>query len=168
MRRRPLGHQSRSRPHRTLPGLVVFDFDGVLTDNRVLVIDDGREAVFCNRSDGLGFDMLRKAGMPAVILSTETNRVVAARARKLRIPCIHGVDDKAGVLRDLCRERKVPLGRVLYVGNDINDLEAMKLVGWPACPADAHPRIRAMSRIRFKTKGGEGVARELAERLGVL
>lgn len=150
------------------PLLIVFDFDGVLTDNGVLVFENGREAVFCNRSDGLGFDAFRRAGIPVLILSTERNRVVAARARKLRVPCLHGIEDKATALRALCRERKMPLDQVLYVGNDLNDLAAMKLVRWPACPADAHPRIRAISRIRLKAKGGEGVARELAERMRIL
>ncbi len=153
------------RKARWKPVLIVFDFDGVLTDNRVLVFEDGQEAVFCNRSDGLGFDMLRKAGVPVIILSTETNRVVATRAGKLKVPCLQGVQDKRLALEAYCREHRVPLKHVLYVGNDLNDEQAMRLVGWTASPADAHPRIRRLSRIRLRSRGGMGVAREIAERL---
>lgn len=152
------------------PELVVFDFDGVLTDNRVLVFDNGREAVWCNRADGLGFDMLRHAAFAVLILSTERNAAVRCRARKLKVPCLQGVADKKKALEIFCRKGRVELNEVLYVGNDLNDMKAMQSVRWRASPADAHPRIRKLSNIRLKLKGGEGVARELAELLlnGVL
>jgi YrbI family 3-deoxy-D-manno-octulosonate 8-phosphate phosphatase len=145
------------------PKLVVFDFDGVLTDNRVLVFDDGREAVLCSRADGLAFDLFRRQGIPALILSTEKHPVVAARAKKLKVPCLHGIGDKKAVLQEYCRKKGVRLEDVLYVGNDLNDLEAMKIAGLSACPADAHSRIKTIARIQLKGKGGAGVARELAE-----
>ena len=106
--------------------LFIIDFDGVLTNNRVLVFQDGHEAVFCNRADGLGFDLLRKAGFPVLILSTERNRVVAARAKKLNVPCLHGIGDKKLAPQNYCRKRGVRLKDVLYVGNDVNDLAAMQ------------------------------------------
>lgn len=143
--------------------LVVFDFDGVLTDNRVFVFEDGSEAVCCNRADGLAFDMLREAGLPAIILSTETNKVVAARARKLRVPCSQGIADKGRALAEICVERGVEPEHVLYVGNDINDVPAMKLAGFAVAVADAHPAAKQAARLVLKTKGGEGVAREVVE-----
>ncbi len=145
--------------------LLVTDFDGVLTDDRVLVFDDGHEAVRCSRSDGLGCDLLRAAGLDMVILSTETNPVVSARGAKLRIDVVQGSSDKATALRDLARDRGVGLDRVMYVGNDVNDAGALSIVGWPVVPADAHPDVACLGRFTTVSKGGEGVLRELASTL---
>jgi 3-deoxy-D-manno-octulosonate 8-phosphate phosphatase (KDO 8-P phosphatase) len=150
---------------RFIPALIIFDFDGVLTDNRVWVFEDGREAVACNRSDGLGFDALRRAKIPTLILSTECNPIVSARARKLKTPVLQSCADKKKAVVDYCSTRGISPKEVLYVGNDINDYEAMRIVGMPVCPADAHPRIKAISRIVLQRKGGAGVAREIVERL---
>jgi len=143
--------------------LIVYDFDGVMTDNRVLVTQEGGEAVYCNRGDGLGISMLKGMGLLQMILSTESNMVVKTRASKLDLPVIYGVKDKDNILQSYCKENSICLNKVLYVGNDINDLEAMKLVGYPVCPADANPAIRKISKIKLKSRGGEGVLRELAE-----
>jgi YrbI family 3-deoxy-D-manno-octulosonate 8-phosphate phosphatase len=145
--------------------LIVFDFDGVLTDNRVLVLQDGQEAVFCNRGDGLAFDMFRRAKIPAVIMSTEKNPVVAARAAKLKVPCLQGLGDKASALRHYCGKQGITLDRVAFVGNDLNDIEAMKLVRFPLAVADAHSDTKAVACMVLATRGGGGVAREIAERL---
>ncbi len=153
----------RVKPIHSLPALLVFDFDGVLTDNRVLVFSDGTEAVFCHRGDGLGFDMLRKAGVPTLILSKEKNRVVSARANKLKVPCLQGIEDKVTALRQYCAKRKIRLQDVWYVGNDLNDLGPMQIVGTPVSPRDAHPRIRKLSKIKLGSNGGYGAARELVE-----
>ena len=142
--------------------LIVFDFDGVMTDNTVYVFDDGREAVRCNRADGLGCDLLRAAGVAMMILSTETNTVVAARARKLKVEAVHGSTDKETALAGIITERGLDAPRVMFVGNDLNDLSAMRLVGWPVAPADAHPSIRAKARLVTQACGGAGVVRELA------
>ncbi len=147
------------------PALIVFDFDGVLTDNRVLVFSDGKEAVFCSRADGLGFDMFRWAKQAVLILSTEKNEVVSARASKLKIPCLQGIRDKAQALKDYCVNAKVSLADVLYIGNDLNDYEPMQLVGLRACPADAHPQIKKISQYILNSNGGYGVAREVCEDL---
>jgi len=147
------------------PKLVVFDFDGVLTDNRVLVFSDGTEAVYCNRGDGIAFGMFRDSGVPTLILSKERNSVVAARARKLDVPCFHAIDDKLQTLTAYCSKRKLSLAEVLYVGNDLNDLAVMHKVGMTACPADSHPEVKKASQFKLKTMGGAGVAREVAERL---
>jgi len=145
--------------------LLVTDFDGVLTDNRVLVAEDGRESVVCNRADGLACDLLRAAGLPLLILSTETNPVVGARAAKLRVEVVQACEDKGTALRSLMRERGLDPARVMYVGNDVNDLGALEAVGWPVVPADAHPDVRPSARLVTAAGGGEGVLRELASAL---
>lgn len=144
---------------------LIFDFDGVLTDNRVIVFEDGREAVSCNRADGLAFDYLRRMGMPAYILSQETNPVVAARGKKLRVPVYSGVQDKVEALERLCAENGFEVNRIMFVGNDVNDLGAMDKVGYPIAVADAHPAVRAKARHVLKSRGGEGAAREVVETL---
>jgi YrbI family 3-deoxy-D-manno-octulosonate 8-phosphate phosphatase len=143
--------------------LIIFDFDGVLTNNRVIVLEDGREGVVCNRADGLGFDMFRLAGIPVMIISTERNAVVARRAEKLRTPVLQNVGDKKQALAQHCQQSGIDLGRVIYVGNDLNDLAAMALVGFPVAVADAHPMVLAAARTVLASKGGGGAARELAE-----
>jgi len=153
------------KPKKFVPGLIVFDFDGVLTDNRVLVFDDGREAVLCNRADGLAFDLFRRNGIPTLILSTEKHPVVAARAKKLKVPCLQGVGNKKTALQNYCRKKSLRRADVLYIGNDVNDLAAMRIAGHRVCPSDAHPEVRAICSIVLRSKGGEGVARELAERV---
>ncbi len=143
--------------------LIVFDFDGVLTDNRVLVFDDGREAVMCNRADGLGFDCLRAAGIPTLIMSTERSPVVSARAAKLRVPVLQAVRDKGEALMSHCSTHGIDRERVMYVGNDVNDLPAMRLVGHRIAVADSNPAVMAIATHVIAARGGEGVAREIAE-----
>src|SRR6266436_1039437 len=128
------------------PQLLVFDFDGVLTDNRVIVLENGLEAVTCNRADGLGFEMLQSAGIRCLVISTEKNPVVAHRCNKLGVECVQGVRDKPAVLQASCRRLGIALESTWYVGNDLNDLQAMKLAGHSICPADAHPAVRSVSR----------------------
>jgi YrbI family 3-deoxy-D-manno-octulosonate 8-phosphate phosphatase len=143
--------------------LIVYDFDGVMTDNRVVIFQDGREAVLVNRSDGLGVDFIRGKGITQLILSTETNSVVRARAAKLRIKQISACADKKKALLNYCKKRNYNMKKVIYVGNDLNDLEVMKSVGMPVAPADAHRQIKAVAKLITKSKGGQGVIRELAQ-----
>lgn len=145
------------------PDLIVFDFDGVLTDNAVYVMSDGKEAVRCNRSDGMAFDMFKRAKIEILILSTEVNPVVSKRAKKLSVNAIQGVDNKLKALSDYCKTKKISLSKVLYVGNDMNDFNVMKTCGLSACPSDSHAKIKALCKYKLKSKGGYGVARELAE-----
>lgn len=125
------------------------------------MLDDGREFVMCNRSDGLGFDMLKKANIPMLILSTETSSVVEARAAKIKIPVIYGSTDKAKDLTCFCEQNDINMNSVAYIGNDINDLDAMNLVKYKICPADADISIKQISDIVLKTKGGYGIVREV-------
>jgi len=145
------------------PELLVYDFDGVMTDNRVLVFQDGTEAVFVNRADGWAVAQLRKTGFRQIILSTETNQVVSARAKKLQIEVLQGCKDKAQELVSFCQSNEIDLMKVLYIGNDVNDLDAMRLVGFPMAPADAHPKILKMAKHILRACGGEGVIKELSE-----
>ncbi|WP_436319617.1 HAD hydrolase family protein [Streptomyces syringium] len=141
---------------------VVLDFDGTQTDDRVLIDSDGRELVAVHRGDGLGVAALRKAGLALLILSTEVNQVVAARGRKLRVPVLHGIDRKDLALKQWCEEHAVAPERVLYVGNDVNDLPCFDLVGWPVAVADAHDVVRGAARAVTCAPGGRGAVREIA------
>ena len=141
--------------------LIVYDFDGVMTDNRVLVAQDGTEFVFCNRADGFAVRLLRERGVKQLIMSTESNPVVKARSKKLKLSVMSNVKDKKSALKDFCKKNKYDLKKVVYVGNDLNDLEAMKIVGFPVAPRDAAQAIKKIALIVTKTKGGEGVIREL-------
>ncbi|MFF0433265.1 cytidylyltransferase domain-containing protein [Streptomyces sp. NPDC004327] len=141
---------------------VVLDFDGTQTDDRVHIDADGREFVSVHRGDGLGIAALRRAGVPLLILSSEQNPVVAARARKLRIPVLHGVDRKDLALKQWCDEQGVDPQRVLYAGNDVNDLPCFHLVGWPVAVGSAHDSVRAAARAVTDTPGGSGAIREIA------
>jgi YrbI family 3-deoxy-D-manno-octulosonate 8-phosphate phosphatase len=141
---------------------VVLDFDGTQTDDTVLIDSEGKETVAVHRGDGLGIAALRSAGLPVLILSTETNPVVAARARKLRVPVLHGIDRKDLALKQWCEEQGITPERVLYVGNDVNDLPCFELVGWPTAVANAHDVVRASARSITATPGGHGAIREIA------
>ncbi|MFF4210486.1 cytidylyltransferase domain-containing protein [Streptomyces sp. NPDC001796] len=141
---------------------VVLDFDGTQTDDRVLIDADGKEFVSVHRGDGLGIAALRKSGLKMLILSTEVNPVVAARARKLKIPVLHGIDRKDLALKQWCEEQGIAPERVLYVGNDVNDLPCFGLVGWPVAVASAHDVVRGAARAVTTVPGGDGAIREIA------
>ena len=132
-----------------------------MTNNKVYVDQKGNEMVQVNRGDGLGVDEIKKLDIHQVIISTEKNPVVSERASKLGIPCLQGVDNKKDALLDYCRKNNFDLKQVAYVGNDINDKDAMELADIKYCPSDAHKIIIAISDHVLKTKGGDGVVREL-------
>jgi YrbI family 3-deoxy-D-manno-octulosonate 8-phosphate phosphatase len=142
--------------------LVVFDFDGVFTDNTVLVFADGTEAVSCWRGDGLGLRELRRFA-EVFVLSTEVNPVVAVRCQKLGMPFTQGCEDKRTTLLDMAQKRGVKLGDVAYVGNDINDLECLEAVGLPIVVSDAHPTVVSAARWRTTLPGGRGAVREVCD-----
>jgi len=143
--------------------LVAFDFDGVFTDNMVYVFEDGREAVRCTRSDGLGLSKLKSLGVAAVIISTETNPVVGARSRKLAIRCVQGCADKRAALDGLAADSGISLAQVAFVGNDINDLPCLTSVGLPIVVRDAHPDVVPHAYYQTKTPGGRGAVREVCD-----
>ena len=142
---------------------IVFDFDGVLTDNRVFVDEDRREMVCCHRGDGLAFDVLKQTHLQLFILSTETNLVVTRRGEKLRIPVFQSTKDKKSSLERLASEKNFSLGKTLFVGNDLNDYQVMQICGFSACPSDSHPKILEIATFPLNKKGGNGVVREIVE-----
>jgi YrbI family 3-deoxy-D-manno-octulosonate 8-phosphate phosphatase len=154
---------------------IMFDFDGVFTDNAVYVFQDGREAVRCDRADGLGIDWLRHYAasratpLTMLVLSTERNTLVSARAKKLKLPCAQAVGDKLEyVLAYWARERPSdadPFRGLLYAGNDVNDLDVMRRAGFSVAPADADARVRAVASAVLPQTGGHGFVRALVERL---
>lgn len=156
---------AQSRPDFEKVKLVVFDFDGVMSDNRVLVMQDGTEGALCNRSDGLGIGLLKATGMPMLVLSKEQNPVVGARCRKLGLECHQGIDDKITRLRELVASRGITMADVAYVGNDINDLACMREVGLPIAVADAYPPVLAVAKMITTKPGGCGAVREVCDAL---
>lgn len=144
---------------------LVFDFDGVLTNNKVWVDENGTESVVCSRADGLGFAAFRQKSIPVYIMSTEENPVVRVRAEKLGVPVIQGVKNKSKALKKLAAQFDWDLSRILFVGNDLNDLSAMTICGFTACPNNSHPQIVEICDFVLELSGGEGVARELAEKV---
>jgi len=143
--------------------LVIYDFDGVMTNNKLLIDQNGNEFVQVSRADGLGVSEIKKLGIDQIIISSEKNAVVSSRARKLGIECIQGTDDKKFSLINYLAAKDLNLANVAFLGNDINDLEVMEIVGISLCPKDAHTKIKKIAKIILKTKGGEGVIRELLE-----
>ncbi len=155
------GRAPRPLPQRV--ALLVMDFDGTLTDDRVWVDAEGHEWVAAHRGDGWGIRQLRELGVEVIVLSTETNPVVAARCRKLGIRAVQGLVDKTGVLQALVAERGLEPAQVVYVGNDVNDVACFSLVGCAAVVADAHPEAKAQADLILSRPGGRGAVRELCD-----
>ena len=143
--------------------MVAFDFDGVFTDNLVYVFEDGREAVRCNRSDGLGLSKLKELGVIPVIVSTETNPVVGMRSRKLKIQCVQGCSDKRAALDELAQEHSLTLAQIAFVGNDVNDSPCLTAVALPIVVHDSHPDVLPNALYRTSLPGGYGAVREVCD-----
>jgi N-acylneuraminate cytidylyltransferase len=145
--------------------LLVLDFDGVVTDNRVWVDENGHEMVAAYRSDSLIMRRLKQAGTDVMILSSEVNPVVAARARKMKVEAIHGVDqdDKSVVLKNFLETRKIDPAKVVYMGNDLNDLTSFALVGWAVAVANAQPEVLRAADFVTTKAGGHGAVREICD-----
>ena len=157
---------------------LIFDFDGVFTNNKVWVDQFGHEWVECDRSDGLAFDLLRTFiqqnnwSIEYFILSKEKNPVVQARANKLRVSCHHGISNKLVFVQEYLMKRFLgvenPQKGVVYLGNDLNDLAVMRFVGHSVAPSDAHPVIQHWANCVLPQKGGEAFVRNFIERfLGI-
>ena len=143
--------------------LAVFDFDGVFTDNRVWVNEQGDEALAFSRSDGLGLRRLEEVGVRPLIVSMEQNPIVSARAAKLRVDCVQGAEDKLAVLHERTGELGVALDETAYLGNDINDAGCLRAVGVPVVPADAWPEVMPLARWVLSRRGGTGCVREFCD-----
>lgn len=143
--------------------LVVFDFDGVFTDNTVYVSQDGVETVRCWRGDGIGLARLERAGVRTAILSTETNPVVSVRARKLSVRCVQGCEDKLAAIVTLGAELGVSLAETAFIGNDVNDLACLEAVGLPIVVHDAHHDVVGVAVYRTSAPGGRGAVREVCD-----
>jgi YrbI family 3-deoxy-D-manno-octulosonate 8-phosphate phosphatase len=156
----------QGRPLPKVISLIVFDFDGVMTDNCALVDEQGHEQVIVNRSDGLGISLLRRQkNINMLVLSTEANATVSARCKKLGIPVIQGIEDKAKILNDWLTTHQTDSSHVIYVGNDINDIPCFSLVGYAIVPADAHPLAHQKADLILKSEGGRGAIREVCDLL---
>ena len=156
-------HASRAELLPPAPAAVVLDFDGVMTDNRALILQDGREAVLCNRSDGLAIAAIKATGAMLLVLSSEANPVVRARCDKLGIECLQGIGRKWPVLAEWLANRNIDPAHVIYVGNDVNDLECLQSVGCGMAVADSHEAVRSAARIILDAGGGRGAVREIAD-----
>lgn len=156
---------SRRRPLPQTVKLVVFDFDGVMTDNRVWVDSEGHEFIAAYRSDSMGIHLLRDAGIESIVLSTETDRAVEARCKKIGVEVMQGVKDKAGRLKNYLTKQGIDPAQVVYVGNDINDLPCFPLVGCAVAVADAQPQVMREADLVLSRAGGFGAVREVCDRI---
>ncbi len=152
------------RPFPQKVSLLVMDFDGVLTDNRVWVNDRGEEMVAANRSDSLGLNLMReKTGVECLVISKERNKVVEARCRKMNVPLMQAVDDKAAALLQVMKDKSLKPEEVIYMGNDTNDLPCFPLAGFTVAPADSHPEVLRRADLVLSLNGGHGAVRELCD-----
>lgn len=145
--------------------LAIFDFDGVFTDNKVLVSQNGVESVLCCRSDGIGLSRIHSIGIKSYVISSETNPVVKVRCEKLKIRLIQGVLNKKKVIEDLCQSINISPRDCLFLGNDINDICAFQIVGCPVAVADSYEEINDYVIYKTIKKGGEGAVREICDLL---
>ena len=145
--------------------LIILDFDGVVTDNLVWTDQDGREMVTASRSDSMHIAELRRRGIEVMILSSEPNPVVMARAKKLGLEAIHGVglQDKGRVMREVLEQKNIKAENAVYVGNDINDIPCFEIAGWSVAVADAYPEVQRAADYILNKPGGRGAIRELCE-----
>lgn len=159
------GKMKRPMPEKI--DLVICDFDGVITDNRVWVDQDGKESVAAYRSDSIRIRELREKGIEVSILSSEPNRVVEARAKKMGVEAIHGIgiQEKGRVMREVLAQKNIQAENVLYIGNDLNDLPCFEIAGWCVAVADAYPEVIRAADFVLSKAGGHGALRELCDLL---
>ena len=143
--------------------LVVFDFDGVMTDDIVYVNQAGVEMVAANRRDGMGISLMHKAGIKMIVMSSEKNLVVKERCKKLNLPVIQGIEEKSSILQNYLDEKNIDNNNVIYIGNDVNDLPCFPIVGCAFVPSDAHPSALRQADIVLQHKGGNGAVREICD-----
>ncbi len=144
------------------PKILFTDFDGCLTDDRVWLNQEGEEFVAANRKDGLAVKRLKNLGIQVVITSTETSKVVLARGNKMGVEVLQGLGDKAIAIDQYLKQKNLSWKDVWYIGNDINDIGAIRKAKFSICPSDAVKAIKKEVDLKLKTKGGYGVLSELA------
>jgi YrbI family 3-deoxy-D-manno-octulosonate 8-phosphate phosphatase len=149
----------------TLPKIIFTDFDGCLTDDRVWLNQEGEEFVAANRKDGLAINRLKKLGIQVVITSTETNKVVSARAQKLNIEALQGLTDKAAAIDTYLTKNSLTWSDSWYIGNDVNDLGAIRKAKFSLCPSDAVKAVKKEVNFKLLTKGGYGILSEIVTEL---
>ena len=151
-----------------IPEIKMFltDCDGCLTDAGMYYSEKGDELKKFNTRDGMGFSMLQKRGIITGIITGENVELNRRRADKLKLDIlISGCADKLEALKKICSERNISLQNVAYIGDDINDLEVISNVGFGCCPKDAMPQVRKVAKYVAEAKGGEGVIREIVEKI---
>ena len=148
-----------------LPKVIFTDFDGCLTDDRVWLNQEGEEFVAANRKDGLAISRLKNIGIKVVITSTETNKVVSARAHKLGIEALQGLSDKVVAIQEYLEKNNLNWNDCWYIGNDLNDLGAIRKVQFSMCPKDAVEAVKNEVDLILKTNGGYGILSEIATSL---
>lgn len=142
---------------------IIFDFDGVFTDNSVILSEDGKEHVRCSRLDGLGLKKIREANIPSCVISSEINKVVESRCQKLLIECFSGVGDKVAKAIEWSNIHRINLEDVIFLGNDINDIPLLCSVGFPAVVSDCHNDVLDHAFFQTTHSGGNGAVRELCD-----
>lgn len=144
--------------------LIAMDVDGVLTDGGMYYFENGGEAKKFSARDGMAIKLIKEKGIKVVFITQENTMIVERRAKKLGVLVIQGVEDKVVELKKLCSELNTGFGEVAYVGDDVNDIRALGIVGIAICPRDAVEEVRKICHIVTDAKGGEGVIREVYER----
>ncbi len=144
--------------------MLAMDVDGVLTDAGMYYTESGDEQKKFNTRDGMGIKMLQAAGLVTAFITREKTAIVERRGQKLAVPEVHqGVDDKLAILARMARKYGLTLGQVAFIGDDVNDLNALRAAGFSAAPADAMPSVLQDVHYVCAKKGGEGAVRELTD-----
>ena len=144
--------------------VLVMDVDGVLTDSTVFYSRNGEEMKRFSIRDGMGIELLHKAGLNTAILTSENSLIVISRATKLKIGSVMlGSRNKKQSLEEFARNSKLSLDEIAFAGDDVNDLQAMTMVGFAACPNDAVQAVKDVAHKILNNNGGYGAIRELAE-----
>lgn len=166
--KKPTYPRTLKNPKKVLKDLKLFatDVDGVLTDAGMYYGESGEELKKFHTRDGMGMKLLQAEGVVTAIITMENTKIVERRGIKLGIPEVfQGAKDKVEVLLILSKKYKIPLGQMAYIGDDVNDLEALKSVGYAAAPADCVEQVRKVVNYICKKRGGEGAVRELIDRI---
>lgn len=146
--------------------LVAMDVDGTLTDGSLYYSHQGEEMKRFHVRDGMGIVLLHQAGLQTALLTSDASEIIATRAARLNIPnVLKGIHNKAQALQELCMKLRLTLDKVAYIGDDINDVDAMKLCGFSACPADAVQAIKEIAHAISQYNGGHGAVREIIEHI---